>query len=119
MKGHCLLSSNRNGAKWVTVGGRHTEFQLRYDRAWIAGFLDNIWDLALRVLDEFQMLWFEKKPLAFGLPDAGGGMKAVRCDFLGAKRLGAGPVEIELSSLVCLVSTIRSGKRPTQNPSNR
>ena len=46
-------------------------------------------------------------------------MKAVRCDFFGAKRLGAGPVEIELSSLVCLVSTIRSGKRPTQNPSNR
>ena len=31
------------------------------------------------------------------------GLKAVRCDFLGEIRLGAGPVEIELSSLVSLL----------------
>ena len=53
------------------TGGRHTKFQLRCDRASIAGFLDNIWGLAPRVLDGFQMYWYEKKPLAFGLPDAG------------------------------------------------
>ena len=31
MKGHCLLLSNQKGANGVTVGGRHTEFQLRCD----------------------------------------------------------------------------------------
>ena len=49
MKGHCLLSFNRKGANGVTVRGQHTEFQLRCDQAWIAGFLDNIWGLVLRV----------------------------------------------------------------------
>ena len=47
LKGQCLLSSNRKGANGVTVGGRHTEFQLRCDRASIVGFHDNIWGLAL------------------------------------------------------------------------
>ena len=38
-----LLLSNRKGANDVTVGGWHTEFSIRCDRASIVGFLDNTW----------------------------------------------------------------------------
>ena len=47
---------NANG---VTVGGRHAKLLLRFDRTSIAE-LDVIWGLALRVLDGFQMKWYEK-----------------------------------------------------------
>ena len=41
------------------------------------------------------------------------GLKAVRCDFLGENRLGAGPVEIELSSLVSLLYAQVNVRRKT------
>ena len=40
-------------------------------------------------------------------------LKAVRCDFLGENRLGPGPVEIELSSLVSLLYAQVNVRRKT------
>ena len=54
-------------AIFFTVFSRHTKVQLRIHRAWIAEFFGLILGLPVKVLDGFQIKWYEMKGGTFNL----------------------------------------------------
>ena len=60
----------------MTVFSRQTKVQLRIHRAWIAAFSSFILGLPVKVLDGFQIKWYEMKAGTFNSP--GGGLEPVR-----------------------------------------
>ena len=61
----------------MTVFSRHTKVQLRIHRAWIAEFFGFIFGLPVKVLDGFQIKWYEMKAKTFNFPGALFGTRAM------------------------------------------
>ena len=66
---------------------RHMKVQLRIHRAWIAEFFGFILGLPVKVLDGFQIKWYEMKAGTFNLPGAWFGTRAMMiCSWISARR---------------------------------